>query len=431
MTDLFFQPLDQARMQACVNGVAREGMCVVVHCPQTALLNYYGHIFLTHLHEAMPSGTIESYSPSDSDVLIENFNQMVSEMSVQEALKPGNLVEVSKVWVIKNAQNMEAHELELLGQLLQQFPGSKIRFILWMAGNEPSASLLNVLGKKMMRWNIALPDSTQTQTFWNQARATKQEEEVRPMLDQLRLMEHIPAALRSVRESKSAAATKAKKKFKFTTPKIAVAFLVGLALLTGSTVFVAWLNPEAFAWLKLGAESAEAKPNQQNGSSEPAATETKAQASTAEPAQEPLPTQPAQPPQATQSAESLPSKLPEEARSEVSKSAESAVELPDEALEGKKWAERLPPQRWLVLHGAYKSFSIAKQVKNAYPGLKNSRVVPVYKPNEPLASFVLASGPFEDLQSAEEFTKLSTLPSPGTVRTERNLKSRLTPVARP
>jgi cytoskeletal protein RodZ len=428
MTDLFFQPLDQARMQACVNGVAREGMCVVVHCPQTALLNYYGQIFLNHLHEAMPSGTIESYSPSDSDVLIENFNQMVSEMSVQEALKPGNLSEVSKVWVIKNAQNMEAHELDLLGQLLQQFPGSKIRFILWTAGNEPSVSLLNVLGKKMMRWNIALPDSTQTQTFWNQARATKQEEDVRPMLDQLRLMEHIPAALRSVRASKSAAATKAKKKFKFTTPKIAVAFLVGMALLTGSTVFVAWLNPEAFAWLKLDAESAKAKPNNQNERSEPAATETKAETTTAEAAQEP---QPIQPPQATQSAESLPSKLPQEVRSEVSKADDSAVELPDEALEGSKWAEQLPPQRWLVLHGAYKSFSIAKQVKKAYPGLKNSRVVPVYKPNEPLASFVLASGPFEALQSAEEFTKLSTLPSPGTVRTERNLKSRLTPVARP
>jgi len=415
-------------MQACVNGVAREGMCVVVHCPQTALLNYYGKIFLNHLHEAMPSGTIESYSPSDSDVLIENFNQMVSEMSVQEALKPGNLSEVSKVWVIKNAQNMEAHELELLGQLLQQFPGSKIRFILWMAGNEPSASLLNVLGKKMMRWNIALPDSTQTQTFWNKARAAGQEEDVRPMLDQLRLMEHIPAALRSVRESKSAAATKVKKKSKFTTPKMAVAFLVGLALLTGSTVFVAWLNPEAFAWLKLGAESTEAKPNNQNGGSELAATETKAEASTAKPKLSPQPTQP---PQATQTAEAIPSKLPEEVRSEASKSDESAVELPDEALEGKKWAEQLPPQRWLVLHGAYKSFSIAKQVKKAYPGLKNSRVVPVYKPNEPLASFVLASGPFEALQSAEEFTKLSTLPNPGTVRTERNLKSRLTPVARP
>jgi hypothetical protein len=392
------------------------------------LLNYYGQIFLNHLHEAMPSGTIESYSPNDSDVLIENFNQMVSEMSVQEALKPGNLSEVSKVWVIKNAQNMEAHELELLGQLLQQFPGSKIRFILWMAGNEPSAGLLNVLGKKMMRWNIALPDSTQTQTFWNKARAAGQEEDVRPMLDQLRLMEHIPAALRSVRESKSAAATKAKKKSKFTTPKMAVAFLVGLALLTGSTVFVAWLNPEAFAWLKLGAESTEAKPNNQNGSSGLAATETKAEASTAKPKLSPQPTQP---PQATQTAEALPSKLPEEALSEVRKSDESAVELPDEALEGKKWAEQLPPQRWLVLHGAYKSFSIAKQVKKAYPGLKNSRVVPVYKPNEPLASFVLASGPFEALQSAEEFTKLSTLPNPGTVRTERNLKSRLTPVARP
>jgi hypothetical protein len=407
MSDLFFQPLDQARMQACVTGVAREGLCVVVHCPQTALLNYYGQIFLNHLREAMPNGALESYSPTDADVLIENFNQLVSEMSVQEALKAGSLSDVRKVWVLKNAHSMAPHEIELLGQLLQQFPGSKVRVILWMSGNEPSANILSALGKKVMRWNIALPDSAQTQTFWNHARAAGQEEDVRPMLDQLRLMEHVPAALRAVRESKSAGVSKAKKKFKLATPKMAVGLLAGLALLMGSTVFVAWMQPEAFAWLKFGVERTEAL---------------------AEPTQ---PTQAAQPPQAAQTEEASHPKLPEEARSLASKIDESSVELPEEAIKGKKWAEQLPSKKWLVLHGAYTSFAIAQQVKKAYPGLKYSRVVPVYKPNEPLASFVLASGPFEALQSAEEFTKLSTLPSSGTVRTERNLKSRLTPVAKP
>ena len=423
MTDLFFQPLDQARMQACVAGVAREGLCVVVHCPQTALLNYYGQIFLNHLREAMPNGALESYSPADADVLIENFNQMVSEMSVQEALKAGSLSDVRKVWVIKNAHSMAPHEIELLGQLLQQFPGSKVRVILWMSGNEPSTNILSALGKKVMRWNIVLPNSAQTQTFWNQARAAGHEEDVRPMLDQLRLMEHVPAALRAVRESKSAGVTKPKKKFKFTTPKMTVGLLAGLALLMGSTVFVAWLQPEAFAWLKFGAERTEAL----------AEAKAKDQKDGSEPAQAPESTQPtqAQPPQAAQTEEASTPKLYEEVRSQASKLDESSVELPEEALEGKKWAEQLPSKKWLVLHGAYTSFAIAQQVKKAYPGLKYSRVVPVYKPNEPLASFVLASGPFEALQSAEEFTKLSTLPGPGTVRTERNLKSRLTPVARP
>jgi len=410
MADLFFQPLDQARMQACVKGLAREGMCVVVHCPQTALLNYYGHIFLNHLHEAMPSGTIESYSPSDSDMLIENFNQMVSEMSVQEALKPGNLSAISKVWVIKNAQNMEAHELELLGQLLQQFPGSKVRFILWMAGKEPSSSLLNVLGKKMMRWNIALPDSIQTQNFWNQARAAGQEEDVRPMLEQLKLLEHVPAALRAVREStSSAAATRKNKKSKLTAVQVGLWSVLVIALLMGSTATVAWLQPEAFAWLK----------NQNAG---PVLVEADVKAENkAEPQIEAAP-------QTTQTSEAAPPKLPEEVQIQAAKGEVSLLELPDEALVGKRWVEQLPSSRWLVLHGTYKSFAIASQVKKAYPGLKNSRVVPVYKPNEPLASFVLASGPFEALQSAEEFTKLSTLPNPGTVRTERNLKSRLNPV---
>lgn len=418
MTDLFFQPLDQARMQACVNGVAREGMCVVVYCPQAALLNYYGHIFLNHLHEAMPSGTVESYSPSDSDVLIENFNQMVSEMSVQEALKPGNLSEVNKVWVIKSAQNMDPHELELLGQLLQQFPGSKVRFILWMAETEPSASLLNALGAKMMRWNIALPNSAETQSFWNQARAAGVEEDVRPMLEQLKLLEYVPAALRAVKESKSSGAvTRKNKKSRLTTLQVALWSLLLVALLMCSTAMVAWMHPDAFAWLK-------------NQNSDPVIVkaETKIDAPTEDPPQPEQPVQPPQTTQTTQTTEASPPKLPEESKTLVANGEESLLELPDEALAGKRWAEQLPAPRWLVLHGAYKSLAIANQVKKAYPGLKNSRVVPVYKPNEPLASFVLASGPFEALQFAEEFTKLSTLPNPGTVRTDRNLKNRLNPV---
>ena len=409
MSDLFFQSLDQARMQACVKGIAREGMCVVVHCPQAALLNYYGHIFLNHLHEVMPSGTVESYSPSDSDVLIDNFNQLVSEMSVQEALKPGNLSEVSKVWVIKNAQDMASHELELLGQLLQQFPGSKVRFILWMAVTEPSASLLNALGAKMMRWHIALPTSAETQSFWSEARAAGKEEDVRPMLEELKLLDYVPANLRAVKASKSSGAVNRKnKKSRLTVLQVALWSLLLMALLMGSTAMVAWLQPDAFAWLK-------------NQNSDPVVleAETKIDAPTQEPAPSP------QPPQTTEA--STP-KLPEESKTLATNVEETLLELPDEALAGKKWAEQLPSPRWLVLHGAYKSLAVANQVKKAYPGLKNSRVVPVYKPNEPLASFVLASGPFEVLQSAEEFTKLSTLPNLGTVRTVRNLKSRLNPV---
>lgn len=401
MTDLFFDPSDQTRMQACSTGVLREGMCVAMHCPQLALMEYYGQIFLRQLREELPTGSIESYNPTDADILIEKFNQMVSDMSVQEALKPGNLSDVRKVWVLKNAHNMAPHEIELLGQMLQQFPGAKVRVILWMVGKTPSDGLFSALGKKMMRWNIALPNAAQTQTFWNKARATGQEEDLRPMLDQLRLMEHVPAALRAVRNAKLDTATQSKKKSKRVTSKVAVGFLVVLALLMGSTVFVAWLHPEAFAWLQWNTAPPEPAPTAQISPPQPIAPDVQA------------------------------SKLPEETSSQALKVDEAAVELPDEALDGKKWAAQLPAQRWLVLHGAYKSISIAKQVKNAYPGLKNSRLVPVYKPNEPLASFVLASGPFETLQSAEEFTKLSTLPNPGTVRTERNLKSRLNPVTEP
>jgi hypothetical protein len=166
MTDIFFQTSDQSRMQACVKGITQEGKCVVVHCPELALLDYYGHLLLEHVREALPESNIESYNPTDTDILLEKFNQMVSDISVQEALKPSNLSDVRKVWVLKNAHIMAAHEIELLGQLLQQFPGAKVRVILWMVGQAPSDSLLSALGKKMMCWNIALPNSGQSRIFW-------------------------------------------------------------------------------------------------------------------------------------------------------------------------------------------------------------------------------------------------------------------------
>jgi len=382
MSDVFFQPLDEARMKACVQAVAHEGFSVVVQCPQLTLLSYYGDVFLKHLREDLESGTIETYNPSDADALIENFNQIVSEMSMQEALQPGDLSAVKKVWVVKNAHVMQPHEVTLLAQLTQQFPGAKVRVILWMASSELNAGMLSAFGKKLMHWNIPLPTIVQTKTFSNLARAAGKEKELQPMLDQLKLIEHVPAALKTVKKSKSLSALGGiTNKQENGLPSIirkAIWCLLLLALLMGSAALVAWLNPDKLTWLQV---------------------------------EKPLPA------------------LTNE--NQALKAETLGIELPEAASEGLLWAEKLSGQGWLVLHGPFSGFAVAEQVKKAYPGLKNSQVVPVYKLNEPLASFVLATGPFEGLQEAEEFNKLSTLPNTGSVRTSRNLKSRLNPTVSP
>jgi len=202
------------------------------------------------------------------------------------------------------------------------------------------------------------------------------------MLDQLKLIEHVPAALKSVKKSKSSSAlsrmTAKRQSALPASVRKAILTLLVIAMLMGSTILVVWLNPEKLTWLQIEKSS---------------------------------PTAPKE--------------------SQEHKADALDIELPEAATAGQLWAENLSSQGWVVLHGPYSGFEAAEQVKKAYPGLKNSQVVPVYKLNEPLASFVLATGPFEGLQEAEEFNKLSTLPNTGSVRTSRNLKSRLNPTVSP
>ena len=67
MSGIFFQPLDELRMHACVKGLSQEGMSLLVHCPQGALLGYYAEILMNSLREAMPRGTLESVNGFESE----------------------------------------------------------------------------------------------------------------------------------------------------------------------------------------------------------------------------------------------------------------------------------------------------------------------------------------------------------------------------
>ncbi len=432
MSGIFFQPLDELRMHACVKGLSQEGMSLLVHCPQGALLGYYAEILMNSLREAMPRGTLESYFPTDADFLITSFNQMLAQMSVEDAMKPGDLGVVKKVWVVKDAHALELHELQLLGQLVEQFPGSHIRVILLIAGAQPDAAVVQAMGRRTMRWNIALPNAAQTKSFWTQAQAQGKIDALRPMLEQLKLMDHVPAAMQASKAAKNAVPNKksaAKPGAKSAPGAAKTKIMWGLGLLVlllACTAFVAWVQPAAFG---LDALLNEGK----TSNSQPPPEPVSAAVDTA-PAPAQAPAELEKPDEVAQAkTESAPSPSPAPANTVVAKptAAEDTVELPEDALAGRRWAEALSIKKVVVLHGSYKTYAMAKQVKAAYPGMKASHIVPIYKPGEPLAYFVVATGPFASIAEADEFVQQSILPSPGTVRSNRNLQSRLTPNPRP
>ena len=435
MTEYFFHPLDRLRMDSCVNGLSREGMSLIVHCPDSALLSHYSDSLIERIRTLMPQSTLEAYFPTDAQALIDSFNKVLTGLSLNQAMKPEDIGKVERIWVVYDAQALPANELHLLGQLIQQFPGANIRTILMLNGPDPTENLISAMGRRIMQWNIALPSPEQAQALWLQAHSQGHEAMLRPLFQQLKIMSHVPMAQRTGNATlstkviaKAQSQSSAIKNFKFKDlftifkAKIKTNFsaqkfswktwkwpLVLFSLLLISTGLMAWLQPAAFGFgnrTHAVVTDAVTSPLQ---NSEPNAGNQLVQVNN-------IP----EPPKPNASTKSYPALMP----------PPNGIELPGPAVQGQLWAQRLEPNSFFIQHGTFNAFNKAEQMQKLYAGLNNSQIIGVYRPGESLAYFILATGPHSSLSEANEFLKRKDIPSSSWIRSSQNLQDQLNPSVR-
>lgn len=439
MTEYFFQPLDRLRMDSCVNGLSREGMSIIVHCQNHALLSHYSDHLIERIRTLMPQSTIEAYFPTDAQALIDSFNKVLNGLSLNQAMKPEDIGKVDRIWVVYDAQALPVNELQLLGQLIQQFPGANIRTILMLTGAEPAENLLSAMGRRVMRWNISLPTPEQAQALWLQAHSQGHEAMLRPLFNQLKMMSHVPMAQRNGNASlstkvlaKAHSKSSALKNFKFKqllktftnfkdrnkTKSSNSKFSFGnwtwaiaiFTLLLISTGLMAWLQPASFGLgksKKLDSNYA----NNINADSSPASpTEKRLESNSTD----------SEAPQTKSVTKTYPALQP----------PPNGIELPGPANQGQLWAQRLEPKSFFIQHGTFNVFSKAEQMQKLYAGLADSHIVGAYRPGESLAYFILATGPYSTLAEANEFLKRKDIPASSWVRSSQNLQDQLNPSIR-
>ncbi len=429
MTEYFFQPLDRLRMDSCVNGLSREGMSLIVHCPNSFLLSHYSDYLIARIRTLMPQSTVEAYFPTDAQALIDSFNKVLAGLSLDQAMKPHDIGKVDRIWVVYDAQALPANELQLLGQLIQQFPGANIRAILMLAGAEPTENLISAMGRRILRWNITLPNAEQAQAMWLQAHSQGHEALLRPIFTQLKLMSHVPMAQRQgnatlstkvIAKAKSKSSAFKNFKFKSLTQqfknwraplhlpmkfsaknwKWIFSIMVLFAMSTGIMI---WLQPQSFGF---------GKPKQSAAAAiAPAAVSL--------------------PPPSTPVEQSV-----NKSASDIDKSAikyppllppPNGVELPAVAQEGQLWVQRQDPKLFLIQHGTFNMFGKAEQMQKLYAGLAESKIVAAYRPGESLAYFILVTGPYDTLLQANEFLKRKDIPNSSWIRANQNLQDQLNP----
>jgi len=387
----------------------------------------------------MPQSTLEAYFPTDAQALIDSFNKVLAGLSLNQAMKPVDIGKVDRVWVVYDAQALPANELQLLGQLIQQFPGANIRAILMLSGPEPTANLISAMGRRIMRWNIALPTPEQAQALWLQAHSQGHEAMLRPLFTQLKLMNHVPmgqrmgnATLSTKVMAKAQSQTSALKNLKFKDlykglkqfqnqlslklpkPKISLKtwkWVIAIcSMLMISIGLMAWLQPAAFG-IGQAKKVASAPIISAAPSPEPPTSSDKLLGS----------------PSAV--AETLKPSVPAKAYPPLAPPP-NGIELPGPAVKGQLWAQRLDPKSFFIQHGTFNVFSKAEQTQQLYAGLNDSHIVAAYRPGETLAYFLLVTGPHSSLTEANEFLKRKDIPSSSWIRSSQNLQDQLNPSIR-
>ena len=455
LSDIFFRAADRMRVEGCVNAVANEGLSLALSCVHEALLDHYVQQLLSRLRTSAPGHNVEVYFPTNTESLISRFNEVLASQSLREATRQGSGKPSAQIWVVHDAQMLPEQELQLLARLIQNFPGANIRAIMLMVGEAPSQESLSAFGRKLLRWEIEPPTEEQSQAALELAKLQGQEDAMKLLLRRMARARQtavnwlddaapvplppapgsgaaspsLQAALVNaaapsepgrasrwarwvaplsawMRRSMAAAqaAQKPDEAEHLTLPErlaalrkrspllIAAAGALGLSVL-----LMMWMQPASFG-LKGKGKIAELS----------AASAAAENASTAR-------AMAAQTPVVSVSA------APETA---------PPTDVPDAAAEAQAWLRAMPPQNFVIQHGAMASYEKAQQMIKSYASLREARIVAAFRPGEKLAYFVVLSGPYEAAGKAYERFARKDLPNTSWVRTAQSLQVQLEPSAK-
>jgi hypothetical protein len=424
LQDFFFRTADRMRVEGCANAIANEGLSLVLYSPHEPLLDHYLALLLERLRRQTPEPRIEVYFPTNTDSLIARFNDALSKQSVKEATRQPAPGDSAQIWIVHDTQQLPDQEIQLMARLIQNFPGANIRAILLMTGTNPQKASLSALGRKVLRWDIEVPTPEQAQLALDQAAQNGQLQAVSQLLKRIGSIptstvdvgEEIPSLGANDRDDKASPKSPSRLSrlmphgrqtpsnwlarlspanwpapagiiASVTRVPARLAIAAGLALLL-SVGLMAWIQPHAFG----GADKSK---------------------TTVQPAAPSVPIVASSPVAATQVA------------------SEPAPEVPDESQQTQAWVRSLPASSFLIQHGSVATYEKAVEVKKGVPAQGQAKIVAAYRAGEPLAHFVIVSGPFDTLGKAYESIKRREATKNSWVRATKTLQDQITGPSRP
>jgi hypothetical protein len=180
---IFLRASDRTRFDYVMRAVRENSASLALSSNSEGVLDHYGRLVLARLRKT-EGLQIEVFLPQNTEQLLERFNQILSDISLDDARRAEGSPAPRRVLIAHDAKALNQRDLQLLARLVQDFPGANVSLVLLVdrAGMMLHERTLDSFGQRLLRWPVEPPTRTEGESLLKVARAMGFEVEVKKVL---------------------------------------------------------------------------------------------------------------------------------------------------------------------------------------------------------------------------------------------------------
>ena len=183
--NLFYRKTDKPHYLKAISALENEDKSLIV-IGDEGVLDHYCRILISRLKDN-PLFKLEVFLSTSKDGLLKRFNQMLSNLSIDEARQPPSANSAVQLLVINDAGAIKDQEWALLTRLIRDFPGANVRCAMFV---DKSSSLeleakIEKLGRKVHKWLVHAPTLDEVSELKSAGSALGKKLEVEKLLKHL------------------------------------------------------------------------------------------------------------------------------------------------------------------------------------------------------------------------------------------------------
>ena len=151
MSDFYQSPSDKIRLEMMLASLSEGGLNLAILGDDEVALSAYARRIYEHL-KTLPDAQVDLCLSADADKLVARFNQILSELTLDEALDKSQKAPVKRFLIFPDTQAVQDFELQLLARLINGLPASNIHVVLLLNRREPYEKKLKAFGKHLVQW---------------------------------------------------------------------------------------------------------------------------------------------------------------------------------------------------------------------------------------------------------------------------------------